>query len=455
MIIVLLDFILLGVAIIKYYQRRYVAPLVIFTFFVTNGFIISFGGITTPVKHMDYALLQIIITSVIMYFKNKQYFNINNDTSGKVIFIFSLFFLFEFIRTVISGFDTFIYALTDIRLWFIPFSYFIFRKIDVYSFFKAGKIIFWLTIISSILYIIQYFTHIELIDTYIGDQDNNYRMQIVPAFLEFFILYLMFWNRKVTNKYLYIILFLGVLYLAQNRTPIITIALLGCLFLVIKRNLKYTIIAIVASIIAFPIFSTMFEARTEGQTSLLDKDALWMVETMDYDNLQKESNFFFRIAIMLERGEYLIDHSDKILLGVGSIHEDSPNNNFDFLTGTQRIDGPGRGQLHSIDIMWCSPLIQYGLLGMLLIFLLIAHCSIIFFKNRNDYPQMISFLIFIGFIIQSFSSNSLGFSHNLFFMSIMLAYNYSYNGYLKRKVYRTNIKKIQYDTTNNSLLLVW
>jgi len=434
MIVTLLDFILLCIAVIKYMQKQYLYPVVIFAFFVTNGFIISFGGLSPRVRHVDFALLQMLILSLIMFMKNPSFFNLKRDFTGKIILVYTLFFLFEFIRTVIKGFDTFSYALLDIRFWFIPFSYFIFRVIDPISFYKAGKVIFIFTVISSIFYIVQYLTHIELINTYIGG-GAQYRMQITPAFLEFFILYMLFSKRKAISKYkfIFIPLFLIVLYLSQNRTPVITIALLVFLFLAIKRNSKNIIIAIVGCIIVFPIFSTMFEARSVGQTSLFNKDAIKMVNAMDYKNLKEGNTFFFRIAILLERAEYLIDHPDKALLGVGAIHEDSPRNKFNFITGTLNSDGSGRSQLHSIDIMWCSPLIQYGFLGVSLIIFIITYCIKLFYKSRNDYLQMITFLIFVGFFIQSFSSNSLRFSYNLFFLGLMLAYNSSYNSFLLKE----------------------
>lgn len=429
MIVSILDFILLFIAIKKYTQRSYVAPLVIFSFFVTDGFIISFVGIEPVIKHLDFAFLQMVITSVLLLFRDKSVFNVKNDNSGKIIYIYITFFLLQFIRTTIVGLDTFKFALTDIRLWFIPFSYFIFKRIDLYSFQKAGKIIFGFTVFSSFLYVIQYFTHIELVNTYIATSGNHYRMQITPAFLEFFILYLFFYKNRIKYKYLYLGLFMLVLFLSQNRTPIISIALLSAIFLILSRNMKFTIIAIILTIAIIPFFGRMFESRSTEEASFLNKDTFVMMKTLDYANLQKENTFYFRIAILLERGKYLINHPEIALIGVGAIHEDSPHNNFRFITGTGKSDGPDRIQLHSIDIMWCSPLIQFGVLGILLICFVLLYCIKILFKNKSDYVQMIAFLVFIGFLIKSFSSNSLGFSYNLFFMSIMLAYNYKYNIY--------------------------
>lgn len=429
MIVNLLDFILLFIAIKKYTQRSYVAPLVIFSFFVTDGFIISFAGIEPAIKHLDFAFLQMAITSIILFIRDKSVFNVKKDNSGKVIYIFILFFLFQFIRTIVLGLDTFKYGLADIRLWFIPFSYFIFKKIDLNSFYKAGKIIFGFTVFSSILYVIQYFTHIELVNTYVSTSDSYYRMQITPAFLEFFVLYLCFYRRRIKHRFLYIGLFLLVLYLSQNRTPIISIALLVAIYLIMSRNMKYMIFITIFSIAIIPFFGEMFKHRATKETSVLDKYAFQMMRTMDYNNLQKENTFFFRISILLERGEYLINHPEIALIGVGAIHEDSPHNNFRFITGTGKSDGLARNQLHSIDIMWCSPLIQFGYLGVILICFILLYCIKIFLKNKSDYAQMIAFLVFIGFLIQSFSSNSLGFSYNLFFISIMLAYNYKYNIY--------------------------
>lgn len=430
MIVTILDIILLLLAIGKYLNRKYTIPIVVFAFFVTDGFIISFGGVTPVIKHLDFAFIQMIITSFIMRMKYSNFFSLKNDVVGKIIAIYLFFFLLEFIRTVVLNYDTLSYALADIRLWFIPFSYFMFRRIDLISFKQAGKYIIGFTLFSSLLFVLQYITHLPLINTFIGSE-KVYRMHITPAFIEIIVLFLLFSKEKIRYRYCYISLLVLVLFLSQNRTPIITLVILSLLNIVLYNKSKKGIIVLIFLVIAYPFFNTLMEKRADGQTSINDSRAIEMITDMDYKNLQNESTFFFRIAIILERVEYLFSHPDKLLLGVGCIHEDSPKNRFNFITGTRRPNSMNRMQLSSIDIMWCSPVIQFGILGVgLLIFVMIS-CCMMFYRSRKDMIMMVGFLVFLGFFIQSFSSNSLRFSYNLFFMAILMAYNRTLNNYKK------------------------
>ena len=119
----------------------------------------------------------------------------------------------------------------------------------------------------------------------------------------------------------------------------------------------------------------------------------------------------FRIALIAERADYLIENPNLFLQGVGAMHEDTAQKKFDFSVGTGGYDEIKRcnviAQLDSIDVVWGPLLIRYGFLGLALFLTIVIWIIWVFYKKRSNPNMMLGFLTYISALAQSFSSGGL------------------------------------------------
>ena len=126
------------------------------------------------------------------------------------------------------------------------------------------------------------------------------------------------------------------------------------------------------------------------------------------DNLRRVGDeggsSIFRMAMLIERIDYLVKNPQYLLFGVGAIHEDSPNcyNRFDFTLGT-RNEGRmfGKCLIESGDITWVPVSLRYGLAGVaihLTILIIIAKLA----RKRKDTLKIL-FPLIIFIFLKSFS----------------------------------------------------
>lgn len=447
MIAIIIGVVLLIIALYKYSHRNYEWSLIIYAFLVTNGFIISFGE-PSVVKFSDLGLVFLAISCIMGYGRDKRFFSIKGNEGGKLVALYLGFFALEFVYTIIIGADSINGIVTILRPSLNAFAYFVFRKIPIQELYNAIKKVFKLVIFVCVLFVIQYITHIELINTYVSEfseDAGNYRMQITPPFIGYLLLYLLCYNIKSKYKWLVVALITAVMLISQNRTPILGFVLQIGIFLLLSKNLKRKFTIMLLGLLAFPFVSAMFESRAEegsGQSNF-DIPVLQYLKIGDYIGLARTSTFMFRIALTAERFEYIMTHPEKTLLGVGAIDENSPRvRQFNFSVGTAFTD-PRTGkieinQLNSIDVLWGPLIIRYGLLGLILHVYIMAMSGWLFYKERNNRIMMIGFLTIVAAFAQSFSSGGFFGGSSLFTLSIfwLVLDKIQYNRKLeKRKQY--------------------
>lgn len=415
MIITIICAILLLYGLIQYDKGHYAKSLLILVFFASNAFIINFG---IPIlKYKDFGLLLLVGYCFIGYSKNSNFFKISSLSGAKISLAFLLFFLFEFLYAYLNNIDTIGNILAVIRDYLYALTYFAFRKVSVGELKRGINLIFNAVVLACVFFVLQYFTHIQFTESYISDnnlQIGNYRMQSVPPFISIFLLALLFYIRNIRYRWGLISLFLSVLLISQNRTPLIALFLqIGLCLLFVKKS-KYKIQILVVALLMFPFINSVLSSRSaeEGHVKITDVPVMSYINTGDYYGLAKQSTFMFRIALIAERFNYLISHPEKALLGVGAMHEDTAQNKFNFVVGTAGVGEYGErttGQLNSIDVVWGPLLIRYGFIGLIFHLVIIIWMVILFYKrSKNNEPiMMLGFLTYIGELAQSFSSGGM------------------------------------------------
>lgn len=413
MIATIISICLLLAALILYNKGKYAWPLFILIFFASDAFIINLGE--APVKYKDYGILLLFGCCCIGFLRNSSFFSIKGLSGAKISALFLVFFVFEFLYAYLTNVDTIGNILAVSRDYLYALTYFVFRKSPVEEFKKGIRLIFKGVILACILFVTQYFTHLELTNSYISETNmlsGNYRMQSTPPFIAIVLLTVLFYLRKMRGRWMLIVLLFGVFLISQNRTPIIALFLEIGLFILFARRTKYKIPIMIAAMVAFPFVNSLLASRSEqeGGTNNMEVPVLTYISQGDYQGLSTQSTFMFRIALIAERADYLLSNPEKMFFGVGPMHEDTAQKHFNFRIGTATVDDNNQYrtfQLDSIDTVWGPLLIRYGFIGLILHISIVVWMIFAFYKRRENPIMMLGFLTYVAAIAQSFSAGGM------------------------------------------------
>lgn len=398
---------------IQYNRGKYAWPLFILIFFASDAFIINLGE--APVKYKDYGILLLLGCCCIGFLRNSSFFSIKGLSGAKISALFLSFFVFEFLYAYFTNVDTIGNILAVSRDYLYALTYFVFRKSPVEEFKKGIRLIFKGVILASILFVTQYITHLELTNSYVSETNmlaGNYRMQSTPPFIALILLAVLFYLRKIKGRWMLIVLLFSIFLISQNRSPLIAIFLEIGLFILFVRRTKYKIPIMVAAMLAFPFVNSLLSSRSsaDGSTNNMEVPVFSYISHGDFQGLASQSTFMFRIALIAERADYLLSNPEKMLFGIGPMHEDTAQKYFNFRIGTGYVDSNGQvitSQLESIDTVWGPLLIRYGFLGLILHVSIIIWMIIAYYKKRENPIMMLGFLTYVGSLAQSFSAGGM------------------------------------------------
>lgn len=410
MVATILNVVLLLYAFIQYNKGRYAWPLFILTFFASNAFIINIGE--PIIKFSDFGLLLLLGCCVLGYLRDSSFFIVRKYAGAKISLFFWVFFVFEFFYAYLFDIDTIGNILAVIRGYLYALSYFVFRKMPLSELQKAINLIFKAVMFSCLVYVTQFFTQLPLTTTFVSGVDRGgYRMQITPPFIDIVFFMLLLFYRK--NKWIWGCIFLIFLVqlLSQNRTPLIAWFLEIGIFVVVSKNAKHKFSIILVALLAFPFVNSLLSSRSEDEHSTSISSTMLYLKSNDYYGLARENTFMFRIALIAERADYLIENPSLFLQGVGAMHEDTAQKKFNFSVGTGGYDEIKRcnvvAQLESIDVVWGPLLIRYGFMGVTLLLSIVIWMICVFYKKRSNPIMMLGFLTYVSALAQSFSSGGL------------------------------------------------
>lgn len=413
MIATILNVVLLLYAFIQYNKGRYAWPLFILTFFASNAFIINIGE--PIIKFSDFGLLLLLGCCVLGYLRDSSFFAVKKYAGAKISLFFLVFLVLEFLYAHLFDIDTVGNILAIIRGYFYALSYFVFRKMPMSELQRSLNLIFKAVIFSCLVYVTQFFTQLPLTTTFVSEANSDeYRMQITPPFMDVVFIMLLLFSKK--NKWIWgcVILIFFVQLLSQNRTPLIGWLLEIGIFVVVSKNTKHKFTIILVALLAFPFVNSLLSSRSENEHSTSLSSTMLYLGSKDYYGLARENTFMFRIALIAERADYLIENPSLFLQGVGAMHEATAQKKFNFSVGTGGYDEVKHcdvvAQLDSIDVVWGPLLIRYGFLGVALFLYLVVWMVCEFYKKRSNPIMMLGFLTYISALAESFSSGGL-FSH--------------------------------------------
>jgi len=299
-------------------------------------------------------------------------------------------------------------------------AYLVFRNLSKERLFYLMKSLFLVTVVCATLYILQIFLNKSILNEAMKIYANVFDMKIPrfynqPDMLQIFTFMAIYFNpykgiAKITTTAILILALLG----AFHRSLIIAFILAVSIGYIIqlprvKRTVILTSIAIIGSIFIIFWGYNFANSRTIKDIAIVTSGNVADFSSLDVDidieQLQK-STFTYRIAHLLERNQYLLDHQRAMLFGAGLMTEDSnlTASMFNFKIGLIEENKGKIMQLDTPDISYSILIMRYGYIGTLLVLSLYIFLMVYFYKNRNNPVGLFSFVYLIVVMVGSFFS---------------------------------------------------
>jgi hypothetical protein len=424
---------LIIVAILLYIWDYKVPAFLLFFFFITSGFNLipeELTKFTFFSKGSDYAFFILLGIIVIDAFFAKNYFKPDAFIYRLLPFgLFLVICIYYNKSSVGLGWSEIIRTSRYLFFWA---AYLVFRNMERTQLEKLMKYLFIVTVFCSVLYILQiYFdTHIlvkteKSVATLFGNKIPRFYNH--PDMLYFFIFMSLYCNpykgiTKIVISIILIVALLGAFHRSLLGAFIIAVSLGYILALPrLKRIQTLSALSVIAVfVIVFAGYKfvhsrTYTDIRTVMSGNVTDMD-------IDIGDL-RESTFSFRIAHLLERNQYILDHPKAMLMGAGLMTEDSKTTGsmFDFDIGLVEELSGSTVQLDTGDISYSFLVLRFGYLGAILNLVLFIYLMVYFYKNRENKYGFFSFLFFVlTFVVSFFASNL---SYPMTFLLPLISYN--------------------------------
>lgn len=411
----------------KYLEGHKGRGALVFFFLLTGGFHFL-NKHWCPVKYTDFAVIYLLGVAIINLLRGNNSFFKPQIKAYKIVTVIGVYITLEFVRTLVLKEELPSFALADYRTYVPLFSFWLVQELKEREVKRLIRQIAAITVFSTVLFDLQPLLHVKILQhANIGAT----RFRNIP-FLAYFFMLLATIKLKFTDlKSLFVILvFLVAIVLTQHRAVMIAYAVCIGLYLLMSRKgvkmLEYGIIGMLVLLIAGETIMTRFE--NEDSSTLDDiKTAMETdYETAVYNDFENESGTLtFRVMLLMERIDYLLNNPRYTVFGIGTRHEDSPKTKrqFDFNLGTINHKTLEIGQISSADLAWVTPLMRFGFLGIAL-FLYLSWIIIQYlYKRRKDSDMAMSaFLFYLLLIIISLKNNHLFGNLQMFFIYLLIEY---------------------------------
>lgn len=436
MIMMVICFVVLFYAIGLYNKSRKRQALIIFYMFLSGCFHL------VPEEWMNGAPINKFPDFALLYFLYVCVRNMGSSSfyrpalsSYKTMNILLVYIVIEFIATVMLGNEQFMFALKTFRTYILLGSYLLVAELDREDVIKLVKQISIITLITTLLYLSQPVIGLKMLHhASIGEGvDGISRYRNIPYLAYFFLIYFTVKLKFTSLKsVLYLLLFIAALLLTQHRGIMIGYVMAVGLYLIISRNSKRIIQYAIIGILVMGVAGQYLENRfNQDNTS----DDISNVLSLDYRSavaqgfdVEGGATFSFRVLLLMERIDYLVNNPKYLLTGVGVRHEDSPNTSrdFDFVLGTRKPN-PVTGQwepcqISSADLAWLSPLMRFGLIGLILFAIFtLQNMKILFLNRKSSNLAMSAFLFYMLLFFISFKNDFLFSDLHLFLLYLLIA----------------------------------
>jgi len=392
--------------------------IIILFFFITDGYQLL------PLEEMkltstsDFAIAQSLLIFLFYIFVKKSINFKEKDLINKAIkyltIILIIIILINILVLKISPID----CIVTLRpLLFLTTFYFL-SFVSKNEFDLLKQIFLGITVVQSVLFIIQVFTNIQLLNGYYGGEYLDLGFVIIPRcynfplFLPYFLFQVYFSNMKKGPLLLGLqILFPLTILLPQHRSMIGVLIVLFLYGILVKRgslikSLKYIAIFVVFFFLLKSVLSERFNAGNISD----DIEQVFTGSFEDFD-LEKdaESTMFYRVAMLTERLFYISERPITALFGGGLMRESSAQaNQLNFFVIYFDPDTNTDYMVSTPDIAWSMIVFRLGLIGSIGFILFYSSLTSFFLKKRKESDFSFATHIFMLFLLlTSFTGSDL------------------------------------------------
>lgn len=416
--------ILFGIAL--YFTKWRMWSGVIFFFFLSNGFqfvpeqFFETGLIVS--KSPDFALIYVLAICLIGVIRYDDFIVKNKITIG-----IAAFAIFVLISILYSRFHLNV-IWSDIirtsRYFFFVLAYFVFRRFSRDEIMAMLKILIIVTLIGCTLYVIQAVTGFPLLA---GSRPGKFgvlnRYYNFPILFYVLIGYVFFLNPfKGVLKYYSIVIFCLVAVASQHRLMMFAVFVASFWAIIIKEGglkgvFKYLFIGALALL---PVLDVLIDRFSDNTTKDID-GVLGGAFTEYSGEMSVDGTFLFRMALLYERGLYVLEEPIRMVFGVGLMAENSTQTEqeFDFIIGLMTPENTVI-QLDTSDISWVPFMLRLGFVGTAIYLSLYFMLGLFFYKYRKEAFMLVSFFYIVLISINSVSSIEL--SNTQMIVPLLIAY---------------------------------
>ncbi len=429
-------FSLLGISLFLYIIRQHKLSFFVFVTFMLNGWCVLTDTIL-GYKNYDLAFIYIISVLIINIFLDKRKIRYIDMTIITLIVLF-IVFLFFVIRFSYNHYKFTPYQiLQGSRASFLILCYFFLRRMEKETFIWLNKAFFYITLVTSILFILEVFYNLPLfpytmivkVDDFTGIMRYYNSPPLLYWYLIVTILYPSILNSRLTTIGSFV--FSVALIATLGRTQIgmtFGVVLLG-LLLKGKANtlLKVLIISGILSVPFMEILNLRFEGKygndTESEVKSIFSGGIADMANGDYTD---EGTLTYRFAWIYERMLYLSNRPfGESVFGLGLISDSQTETvqaMYHFNLGLYNEDG-FKQQMTTPDISYGNLLSKYGYVGGFLYLFVWFYLLGFFFIHRKhlDYA-FVGFLLVLDLMLISIAGTSVSDQGNLIFPFMIFIY---------------------------------
>ena len=376
-------------------------------------------------KYYDFAIFYIFY--ILLRYRNTSFFS---NAIYRLFGLLTLYSTISFVFTIVMGTEIFSFSLKTYRMYILPLSFVVFRGLNKQELKKLLYLTCLSTVIAAIVYVTQPLHKLPIldrmvdIDNYLLDNGGYVRYRNIPELLYFVTCFALI-AFKLSNIRSVILVAICVMsiVLTQHRTVMLGIIFIAGVYLLLSRQIGNAIQYSLLGLIGFALVGNMITSRfneEHGKEGTNTFDDIQNVINLDYRNAAINGYDFeggtlaFRILLFVERFDYFVKNPQYMLTGVGMRHADSPytKRDFSFVLGSAKknIDTGiwEPAQITSSDLVWLTPFMRFGLLGLFL-YILITYRMLCFFYKNKDYGivTMSAFLYYVLLIIISMKNDML------------------------------------------------
>ena len=407
-------------SILLYIIGHRVSSVLLFFFFLTGGFqVVPYPLFETFIgfnKSMDFAFLYTVILFVYGLLRYPDF--IPHNPASKILLGYFI------LLCVCMGASFFYYhipiaeIIRTSRGFFVIFSYFVIRRITQEQFTKILYALFIITLFLCILFALQAFTGVPLLQDALEGQGVGFihRFYNSPSLLLYPFAFILIFSESLKTKYgkwPTILLIISV-FLPLSRSAVLVflfLLIVGALLKIgdLKRLTRYSPIILTLLIPILALTMHQLQGRTMVDIQkVLDGEFIDLVETDEAYEMDNESTMLFRMALLFERMVDIADEPQSIIFGKGLCADGTSytQSHFDYSIGLDDETTGGVVQLYSPDISWPNLFLRYGFVGTAVFLFGIFYLMYVVNKRKSVYSIPI-LLFLMQLIMNSFTSDLL------------------------------------------------